>query len=51
MMFANSEMKRKKGFFNRIIKKHGGIQKGFPELMKVMEKRLGELKNGKATKL
>jgi ABC-type transporter MlaC component len=40
-----------RGSFNRIIKKQGGIQKGFPELIKVMEKRLSELRKGKATKL
>jgi ABC-type transporter MlaC component len=40
-----------RGSFNRIIKKHGGVKAGFPELLKVMEKRLVELKKGKATKL
>ncbi|MDB5038047.1 MAG: hypothetical protein JWQ35_1575 [Bacteriovoracaceae bacterium] len=40
-----------RGSFNRIIKKHGGLKNGFPELLKVMEKRLAELKKGKATKL
>ncbi len=40
-----------RGSFNRIIKKNGGIEKGLPELLKVMDKRLAELKQGKATKL
>lgn len=40
-----------RGSFNRIVKKHGGLQKGFPELIRVMEKRLEELKKGKATKI
>lgn len=40
-----------RGSFNRIIKKNGGPKNGFPELLKVMEKRLAELKKGKATKL
>jgi len=37
--------------FNRIIKKRGGLEVGFPELLQTMQKRLAELKNGKATKL
>jgi ABC-type transporter MlaC component len=37
--------------FNRIIRKNGGVKKGFPELLKVMDKRLAELKKGKATQL
>lgn len=37
--------------FNRIIRKNGGLTKGFPELLKAMEKRLAELKKGKATQL
>lgn len=37
--------------FNRIIRKQGGLAQGFPELLKVMERRLSELKKGVATKL
>ena len=37
--------------FNRIIKKHGGLSAGMPELLNVMSKRLQELKKGKATTL
>lgn len=37
--------------FNRIIRKQGGIEEGFPELLRVMEKRLAELKKGEATRL
>ena len=37
--------------FNRIIKKKGGLDLGFPELLATMNKRLAELKNGKATQL
>lgn len=35
--------------FNRIIKKKGGLDLGFPELLSTMNKRLAELKKGKAT--
>jgi ABC-type transporter MlaC component len=38
-----------RGSFNRIIKKKGGADAGLPELVTVMEKRLQELKKGKAT--
>lgn len=37
--------------FNRIIRKEGGLEKGFPELIRVMEKRLKELRAGSATRL
>ncbi len=37
--------------FNRIIRKNGGLAKGFPELLKAMDKRLAELRGGKATQL
>lgn len=37
--------------FNRIIRKQGGLEAGFPELIRVMEKRLAELKKGEATRL
>jgi len=36
--------------FNRIIRKKGGLNQGFPELLSTMDKRLAELKKGKATK-
>jgi len=32
--------------FNRLIKKKGGLEAGFPELLKSMEKRLAELRAG-----
>lgn len=37
--------------FNRIIRKKGGLKEGFPELLRVMSKRLEELKQGEATRL
>jgi ABC-type transporter MlaC component len=37
--------------FNRLIKKKGGLDSGFPELLKSMEKRLAELRSGKAESL
>ncbi len=37
--------------FNRIIRKKGGLEAGFPELIKTMKKRLAELKSGKSTSL
>lgn len=37
--------------FNRIIRKKDGLKEGFPELLRVMEKRLEELKKGGATRL
>lgn len=37
--------------FNRIIKKKGGLDSGFPELLATMQKRLAELKKGKAAQL
>lgn len=37
--------------FNRIIKKKGGLDTGFPELLSTMRKRLAELKQGGATRL
>ena len=40
-----------RGSFNRIIKKKGGIKTGLPELIAVMDKRLQELKKGKATSI
>ncbi|MBN8554591.1 MAG: ABC transporter substrate-binding protein [Deltaproteobacteria bacterium] len=40
-----------RGSFNRIIKKKGGIEAGLPELIAVMDKRLQELKKGKATSI
>jgi len=40
-----------RGSFNRIIRKKGGLEQGFPELIRVMQKRLEELKTGNATRL
>lgn len=40
-----------RGSFNRIIRKKGGLNEGFPELLRVMNKRLAELKKGSATRL
>jgi len=40
-----------RGSFNRIIRKKGGLEAGFPELLRVMRKRLDELKQGSATRL
>lgn len=37
--------------FNRIIRQNGGIKEGFPELLRVMDKRLADLKKGEATRL
>lgn len=37
--------------FNRIIRKHGGLDQGMPELLAVMERRLTDLKSGRATTL
>ena len=37
--------------FNRIIRKEGSLENGFPELIRVMEKRLKELRAGSATRL
>ena len=37
--------------FNRIIRKKGGLDAGFPELLDVMKQRLTELQKGTATKL
>ncbi len=40
-----------RGSFNSIIKKKGGFKAGFPEIMRAMEKRLKELKKGRATSI
>lgn len=40
-----------RGSFNRIIKKKGDLKAGMPELLTVMDKRLTELKKGRATSL
>lgn len=38
--------------FNRVIRKQGGLESGFPELLRVMDKRLKELRaEGGATRL
>lgn len=37
--------------FNRIIRKQGGLEAGMSELLRVMQKRLDELKSGEATRL
>lgn len=37
--------------FNRLIKRKGGLDAGFPELLKSMEKRLAELRSGSSKSL
>jgi ABC-type transporter MlaC component len=37
--------------FNRIIRRNGGLEKGFPELLTSMRKRLTDLQKGSATRL
>jgi ABC-type transporter MlaC component len=40
-----------RGSFNRVIKKKGELKVGMPELLAVMDRRLQELKKGRATSL
>lgn len=40
-----------RGSFNRVIKKKGDLKVGMPELLSVMDKRLTELRKGRATTL